>query len=81
LQVNKRGCDFNDLVYSPRCHWLEDLEIFLSLNSDDLPCHHAPHPLCRCGVPARKGVVPLELIYGYFCGNVVGDDDAWASSY
>jgi hypothetical protein len=22
---------------------------------DDLPCHHALHPLCQCGVPAGKG--------------------------
>jgi hypothetical protein len=47
----------------------------LSLDSDDLPCHHAPHPLCRCGVLARKGVVPSELGYGYFYRNVVGEDD------
>jgi hypothetical protein len=25
--------------------------------------------------------VPSELGYGYFCGNVVGEDDAWVSSY
>jgi hypothetical protein len=40
-------CDFNELVYGPRSHWPEELEILLSLHSDDLPCHHAPHPfLC-----------------------------------
>jgi hypothetical protein len=60
---------------------VEDLDILLSLDLDDLPCHNAPRPLCRCGVPARKGVVPLELGYGYFCGNVVGENDAWVSSY
>jgi hypothetical protein len=36
-----RGCDFNELVYGPRNHWLDDLELLLSLDSDDLPCHHA----------------------------------------
>jgi hypothetical protein len=55
--------------------------ILLSLNSDDLSCHHTPHPLYRCGVPARKGVVLSKLGYGYLCDNVVGDDDACVSSY
>jgi hypothetical protein len=62
-------------------HWPEDLEILLYLDSDDLPCHHALHPLYQCGVPARQGVVPSELGYGYFYGNVVGEADAWVSSY
>jgi hypothetical protein len=30
---------------------------------------------------ARKGVVPSELGYGYFCGNVVSEDNAWVSSF
>jgi hypothetical protein len=51
------------------------------LDSDDLPCHYALDPLCQCGVLARQGVVPSELGYDYFCGNVVGEDDAWVSSY
>jgi hypothetical protein len=55
--------------------------ILLSLDSDDLPCYYAPHPRCRCGVPARQGVVPSELGYSYFCDNVVGEDDSWMSSY
>jgi hypothetical protein len=29
-----------------------------------------------CGVLARQGVVPSELGYGYFCGNVIGENDA-----
>jgi hypothetical protein len=41
LQGNKRGCDFNELIYGPRSHWPDDLEILLSLDSDDLPCHYA----------------------------------------
>jgi hypothetical protein len=81
LQGNKRGCDFNELVYGPRSHCPDDLELLLSLDSDDLPYHYALHPLCQCDVPARQGVVPSELGYGYFCGNVVGENDAWVSSY
>jgi hypothetical protein len=46
LQGNKRGCNFNELVYGPRSHWLDDLELLMSLDSDDLPCHYTPHPLC-----------------------------------
>ena len=61
--------------------WPSDMDILLSLNSDDLPCRHYPHLLCQCGVRARKGVVPSELGYGYFCGNVVGEDDNWVSDY
>jgi hypothetical protein len=57
------------------------LETLLSLDSDDLPCHYAPDPLCQCGVLARQGMVPPELGYGFFCGNIVGEDDAWVSSY
>jgi hypothetical protein len=81
LQGNKRGCDFNELIYGPRSQWPDDLELLLSLNSDDLPCNYAPHPLCQCGVLARQRVVPSELGYVYFCGNVVHEDDAWVSSY
>jgi hypothetical protein len=25
--------------------------------------------------------VPSDLGYGYFCGNVVGENDAWVSSH
>jgi hypothetical protein len=76
LQGNKRGCVFNKLIYGPRLYWSDNVEILLSLDSDDLPCHYAPDPLCHCGVPARQGVVSSELGYGYFCGNIVGEDDA-----
>jgi hypothetical protein len=55
---------------------LDDLELLLSLDSDGLPCQHAPVPLYQCVVLARQGVVPLKVGYGYFCGNVVGEDDA-----
>jgi hypothetical protein len=62
-------------------YWLVDLEILMSLDSDDLPCHYAPNLLCQCGVPARQEVVSSELRYDYFYGNVVGEDDACVSSY
>jgi hypothetical protein len=81
LQGNKRGCDFNEFIYALRSHWPDDLKILLSLNSDDLPCHYASDPLCQSGVPARPGVVPSEFVYGFFCGNVVGEDNACVSSY
>jgi hypothetical protein len=81
LQGNKRGYNFNELIYGPRSHWSNDLEILLSLDSDDLPCHYALDPLFQCGVPARQGVVPSELGYDFFYGNIVGEDDAWVSSY
>jgi hypothetical protein len=60
---------------------MDNLELLLSLNSDDLPCHHAPVSLYQCGVPARQRVVPSELGYGYFCGNVVSENDAWVGSH
>jgi hypothetical protein len=76
LQGNKRGCDFNELVYGPRSHWSDDRELLLSLDSDDLPYHYALHTICQYGVPARQGVVHSKLGYGYLCGNIVGEDDA-----
>jgi hypothetical protein len=80
LQGNKRGCDFNELIYGPRSHWPDDLQLLLSLDSDDLPCHYTRELLCQCVVPTRHGVVLSELGYDYFYGNVVGEDDAWVSS-
>jgi hypothetical protein len=53
LYGNKRGCDFNKLIYGPRPQWLNDLELLMSLDSDGFPCHYALDPLCQCGVPAR----------------------------
>jgi hypothetical protein len=81
LQGNKRECDFSELIYGPMSHWLDNLQLLLSLDSDDLACHYAQDPLCQCGVPTRQGVVPSELGYGYFCGNIVDEDDVWVSSY
>jgi hypothetical protein len=54
LQGNKRVYDFNELVYGPRSYWPDDIELLMSLDSDDLPCHYALHPLCQYGVPARQ---------------------------
>jgi hypothetical protein len=81
LQGNKQRCDFNELIYGPRSHWPDDLQLLSSMDSDDLPCHYDPKPLCQCGVPTRQGVMPFELGYGYFCGNVVSKDDAWMNLY
>jgi hypothetical protein len=81
LYGNKIGRDFNELIYGPRAQWPDELQLLLSLDSDDLPCHYTLDPLCQCGVLVRLGVVPSELGYGYFCGNVVGEDDARVSSY
>jgi hypothetical protein len=61
--------------------WPDELQLLLSLDLDDLPCHYALDPLYQCAVPARQGVVLSELGYGYFYGNIVGEDDAWLSSY
>jgi hypothetical protein len=81
LQGNKRGCDFNELIYGPRSHWSDDLQLLLSLDLNNLPCHYAREPICLCGVPTRQGVMPSKLGYDYFCGNVVGEDDVCVSSY
>jgi hypothetical protein len=51
----------------------------MSLDLDDLPCHYATHPLYQCGLQARHGLVPSEIGYGYFCGNIVGEDDVYVS--
>jgi hypothetical protein len=53
LQDNKQGRDFNELVYGSRTHWLDDLELLMSLDSNDLTCHYASYPLCQCDVQAR----------------------------
>jgi hypothetical protein len=53
LQGNKRGCDFNELIYGPRPQWPDDVQLLLSLDSDDFLCHYAPDPLCQYGIPAR----------------------------
>ncbi|KAG2558616.1 hypothetical protein PVAP13_8NG278701, partial [Panicum virgatum] len=36
------------------------------------PCERAPRPRCKCGILARRGVVPTELGYGWYCGNSFG---------
>jgi hypothetical protein len=61
-------------------HWLDDLELLMSLDPNNLPCHYTLHPLCQCVVQARQVVMPFELGYDHFCGNVVGEDGAWVSS-
>jgi hypothetical protein len=61
------NCSMN---YNYYCHWIR------------MTCHVTMlQILYVCGVLVRQGVVPSELGYGYFCGNVVGEDDACVSSY
>ncbi|TVU34630.1 hypothetical protein EJB05_16471 [Eragrostis curvula] len=76
-----RLCDFQEYVYGRKSHWpvneLEDLLQQYINGKEPLPCDKYPPKLCPCGVPAREGVVPSELGDGYFCGNTVGDNDAW----
>jgi hypothetical protein len=42
-------------------HWLDDLDILLSLDSHDLPCHYASDPLCQCGVQLDREWCPPSL--------------------
>ncbi|WVZ90424.1 hypothetical protein U9M48_036727 [Paspalum notatum var. saurae] len=37
------------------------------------PCMFYPPYCCKCGILARKGVVPSELAKCWFCGNSYGD--------
>jgi hypothetical protein len=51
-------------------HSPDDIEILLSLDSDDLPCHRAPHPRCRCDISAR------HVVQGGWAASRVRADDA-----
>lgn len=82
LQGNKRGCDFQEWIYGPKSHYPDPDELPDDvLYGKKLPCESSPPLLCQCGVPARRGVVPSELGYGYFCGNTVGEEDDWVSDH
>ena len=37
------------------------------------PCTTTPSRRCKCDILATKGVVPSELGYGYYCGNIYGE--------
>jgi hypothetical protein len=67
-------CDFQEDIYSPKSHWPseEDVQAFES-GEKPWPCDEPYRPRCKCGILARKGVVPSELGYGWYCGNSYGD--------
>ncbi|KAG2610793.1 hypothetical protein PVAP13_4KG398105 [Panicum virgatum] len=37
------------------------------------PCTTTPSLRCKCVIQPTKGVVPSELGYGYYCGNIYGE--------
>ena len=53
-------CDFQEYIYDPKSHWYyteEQVKEFES-GKEKLPCERAPRPRCKCGILARRGVVP-----------------------
>ncbi|TVU10989.1 hypothetical protein EJB05_44547, partial [Eragrostis curvula] len=81
LTGNKRGCDFQEYPHGPKPQYPDpNLLPDDVLYGEKLPCWERPPLLCRCGVRARKGVVPSQLGYGYYCGNTVGEDDEWVNT-
>ena len=67
-------CDFQEYIYSPKINWYyteEQIKEFES-GKEKWPCERAPRPRCKCGILARRGVVPTELGYGWYCGNSFG---------
>ena len=67
-------CDFQEYIYGPKSHWYyteEQIKEFES-GKEKWPCERAPRPRCKCGILARRGVVPTELGYGWYCGNSFG---------
>lgn len=67
-------CDFQEYVYGPKSHWPTEAEIE-EYNSGvkKWPCKSYPPHRCKCGILARRGVVPSELAEGWYCGNSFGD--------
>ena len=74
-----RLCDFEELIYGPKPVYPENLETVLQDCIEGrrvpLPCDEQAPIKCPCGVPAREGVVPSELGYGYYCGNTVRNEE------
>lgn len=79
-------CDFVEYIYGRKPLWAEataqagDLEDYISGKKLTWHLRHQTPPLCQCGVAARRGVVPSELGYGWFCGNTIGDNE-WVRPY
>ncbi|KAF8703720.1 hypothetical protein HU200_031804 [Digitaria exilis] len=67
-------CDFQEYIYGPKSHWptQEQIDAFES-SKERWPCQRTPRPRCKCGILARRGVVPSEMGYGWYCGNSYGD--------
>ncbi|RLN08441.1 hypothetical protein C2845_PM11G05700 [Panicum miliaceum] len=68
-------CDFQEYIYAPKMHWYYTEEHIKEFESgkEKWPCERAPRTRCKCGSLARRGVVPTELGYGWYCGNSYGD--------
>lgn len=58
-------CDFQEYIYGPKSLWpsMEEVEEF-NAGTKKWPCDTRPPYLCKCGIEARRGVVPSELGYG-----------------
>jgi len=74
LQDGWPRCDFQEYMYGPKSDWptQEKIQTF-ETGKEIWPCEKEPRPRCKCGIYARKGVVPSELGYGWYCGNSFGD--------
>ena len=67
-------CDFQEYIYDPKINWYyteEQIKEFES-GKEKWPCERAPRPHCKCGILTRRGVVPMELGYGWYYGNSFG---------
>ncbi|CAO2043780.1 unnamed protein product, partial [Urochloa humidicola] len=66
-------CDFQEYIYGPKSRWPTEEKIQAFETGKEIwPCEKEPRPRCKCGIFARRGVVPSELGYGWFCGNSFG---------
>ncbi|RCV18368.1 hypothetical protein SETIT_3G295500v2 [Setaria italica] len=73
-------CDFNENIYGPKAMWPTEEQVReFESGKAPWPCVSSPSCRCKSGILATKGVVPSELGYGLFCGNVHGD--YWVSNY
>ncbi|CAO1947918.1 unnamed protein product [Urochloa humidicola] len=67
-------CDFNEYIYGPISHWPTEAEVLeFESGKKPWPCESSPPTRCKCRILATEGVVPTELGFEKFCGNVYGD--------